>query len=319
MTPNPAIADKLIRAVPTDRSLFLIDASIYIFRAWYGIPDRFYNNQGVPVNAVYGFMRFLFDWMMLAKPTHCVAAFDESLFSGFRHQLYPEYKANRSLPDSDLAFQLASCKKALGLVGIPSVASRVYEADDLIASLAKKARKKGMRAIVLSRDKDLTQVIMPNDLFWDYTEQSCLEHHELLDLLGFNPSLMADYLALMGDKVDNIPGLPGVGRVAAHQLVSKIGGLESIYANLAAVETLSFRGAKQLAGKLKGLEEEVFLYRELTQVCDRVPVSIASSAITVQQVDFAALADFVLELGLSKALSKPMAEFKEQLLGRELS
>lgn len=307
MTPNPAIADKLIRAVPKDQSLFLIDASIYIFRAWYGIPDRFYNKQGVPVNAVYGFIRFLLEWMMLAKPQYCVAAFDESLFSGFRHKLYPEYKANRSLPDPDLAFQLESCKKVMEIVGIPSVASPVYEADDLIASLASKARSKGMRAIVLSRDKDLMQVIMPNDLFWDYTEKSCFDQYELTEQLGFKPALIPDFLALMGDKVDNIPGLPGVGRVAALQLVSKIGGLESIYANLAAVETLSFRGAKLLAKKLSMLQEEVFLYRELTKACDQAPVSIARHAIAVKPIDFAALADYVIELGLSKVLAKPMA------------
>jgi DNA polymerase-1 len=146
---------------------FLIDSSIYIFRSYFTLPENWRATEnGFATHAIYGFTAFLLDLLKQKNPTHIFCAFDESLECGFRHQLCPDYKANRELPDEALAFQLNACRQLCRVMGIAEMASNVYEADDLIGGVASKVRQGNVQPVIVSRDKDLTQLIQANDLYW---------------------------------------------------------------------------------------------------------------------------------------------------------
>ena len=249
-------------------TVYLIDASIYIFRAWFGIPDHFFDDHQRPVNAVFGYLAVLLRFLAHARPEKVVAAFDESLFTGFRHQLYPGYKASRALPDEALAYQLQMCKTLTEWLGIGTVASPTYEADDLIATIARKRRLLGEKVVVLSTDKDLAQIVGPGDWLWDFHGDRWLDQQTLQEHWGFPVSRIADYLALVGDAVDDIPGVPGVGAKTGRQLLAHYNGLDELYANLDQMGDLSLRGARRLKQRLLEHEQEARLFYKLTLLRD---------------------------------------------------
>lgn len=247
-------------------TVYLLDSSIYIFQAWFGIPDRFQDAHGRPVNAVYGYLKTLLAQLQALNPVYMLAAFDESLFSGFRHTLYQPYKANRALPDDDLARQLHLCRALTQLIGVHCVGDEVYEADDWLALGAQTARLSGLRSIVLTRDKDLAQLITPGDLWWDWSADIQRDHPALQAHWQVRPEQIADLLALTGDSADNIPGVPGVGDKSARALVQHFHNLENLYANLEAVREMNVRGANRLYTALLDTEEDAFLFRELIRL-----------------------------------------------------
>ena len=134
----------------TAGTLYLIDGSLYIFRSWHAVPPTFHDHEGAPVNAVYGFTRFLCDFLERVKPTHAVVAFDESLTSSFRNTIYPEYKANRELPPDELRKQFWYCKQVATALGLCVLSHAHYEADDLIGSALWGLRSHGFRGVIVS-------------------------------------------------------------------------------------------------------------------------------------------------------------------------
>lgn len=247
-------------------TLYLLDASIYIFRAWFGYPDTIRDRQGRPVNAVLGYWRQLLAGLQAERPEYLLAAFDESLFSGFRHQLYPAYKANRALPDADLAHQLALCRALTEALGLACHASRVYEADDILYSAAVQARSAGFRVKVVSRDKDLAQIVTPGDSWDDWAAQRCFDHGQLVLRWGVDPARIPDVQALAGDAVDNIPGVPSVGLKTATALIRHFGDIHSLLANTEQVALLPMRGAARLSVQLQAHAEQALLYHALVRL-----------------------------------------------------
>ncbi len=189
----------------------LIDASIYIFRAWFSIPDGFLDPAGRPTNAVYGFARFLCEFLEQTGSRHVAVAFDESLSQSHRNRIYPAYKANREPTPPDLERQFAWCKDLARSVGLPIYADRVYEADDLIATLAAQQRARGHPVRVITGDKDLAQLVGADDWWWDFARGRRLDAAGVFGHFGVRPEQIADFLALTGDAADNIPGVPGIG------------------------------------------------------------------------------------------------------------
>ena len=247
-------------------TVYLLDASIYIFRAWFGYPDHYHDAAGRPVNAVYGYLRTLLSLLDRQQPEFMLAAFDEGLFRGFRHQLYPAYKANRALPDQNLAWQLFLCRRLTEKLGICCRGDAIYEADDWLALGAGVAREQGFPLAVITRDKDLAPLVTDRDLLWDYgadrqMDRAALEQHWQVPVAA-----IPDLLALMGDSADNIPGIAGVGRQSAVQLIQHYGSLESLYGNLEQVAQLPVRGATRLARLLEGSMEQALLFRELIRL-----------------------------------------------------
>jgi DNA polymerase-1 len=257
---------------PAQPTLHLIDASLYIFRAWHAVPMEFHDTQGAPVNAVYGFTRFLCDFLERAKPTHTVVAFDESLTSSFRNAIYPEYKANREMPPAELIAQFVYCKRISAALGLTVLADAHYEADDLIGSAVTASRVHGFRSVIVSADKDFGQLICEQDEQWDFSRDLRWDQHGVKKRLGVRPDQVADYLALNGDAIDNIPGVPGVGAKTAASLLAHFGTLDALLARVEEVPFLRLRGAGQVYVRLKQHREQAILSRLLTGIALDAPV-----------------------------------------------
>ncbi|HEY3521793.1 MAG TPA: exodeoxyribonuclease IX, partial [Rhodanobacteraceae bacterium] len=149
-------------------TLYLLDASMYVFRAWHSMPTRFFDADGAPVNAVHGFTRFLIEFVERTRPTHAVAAFDISLTSSFRNSFYPAYKANREPAPPELKRQFEYCREIAAALGFCVLADVAYEADDLIGSAQAALRAHGFRSVIVSADKDFGQLLEGEDEQWDY-------------------------------------------------------------------------------------------------------------------------------------------------------
>lgn len=252
-----------------DRTIYLIDASIYIFRSWFSLPDTLTASDGAPVNAVYGFLRFLTEFFESARPLNIMVAFDQSLTTSFRSEIYPEYKANRDPAPPELKRQLEACERLVESLGISCMKHPRFEADDLIASVAVLARDSGYKVVVVSGDKDLSQVVHEGDLWWDYARHRKLDMKGVYDLFGVWPSQIMDFLALVGDTVDNIPGVPGIGPKTASRLLRVFKDVEQLYERLEEVPRLGLRGAPRLARELAAHRDSVMLARRLTALaCD---------------------------------------------------
>lgn len=271
-------------------AIYLIDASIYIFRSWFSLPDTLTASDGSPVNAVYGFLRFLTEFFEAVRPHNVMIAFDQSLTTSFRNEIYPEYKANRDPAPPELKRQLEACERLVDSLGISCMKHPRFEADDLIASVAVAARDNGYRIVVVSGDKDLSQVVQEGDLWWDYARNRKLDMQGIHDLFGVWPSQMTDFLALVGDTVDNIPGVPGIGPKTASRLLRVFKNVEQLYERIEEVPRLGVRGAAKLARALEENRESVMMARRLTALACDAPAGEQSphhriAAARVRQLD----------------------------------
>ena len=264
-----------MRSADNTPVVYLIDASIYIFQAHFSPYVECYDTEGEDLAAVYGFTQFLLQFLNRTAATHIAVAHDESLFSCFRHQLCPNYKSNRELPDENLAMQLEACREISRGLGLATYSSKQFEADDIIGTLAHSCRKGKIagsrpRIEIVSRDKDLAQLLEgENDRLWDYQGNRRRNRGDIFTELGIHPEQLPDYLGLIGDAVDCISGVPGVGPVKARELLQRFGTLEGVYANLEQVKDLPLRGAQSLQKKLSENRDKAELSKLLaTIVCD---------------------------------------------------
>jgi 5'-3' exonuclease len=253
-------------------TLYLIDASLYVFRAWHSMPDEFHDADGWPTNAVHGFARFLLDLLERERPRHIAIAFDEALDSCFRNALYPAYKANREPAPEELRRQFGQCKALCAALGLVVLAHSDYEADDLIGTAAHAARSNGYRSVLVSADKDLSQLLDAHDEQWDYARGLRWGAAGVKARHGVEAHQIADYLALTGDAVDNIPGVPGIGAKTAAALLAHFGSLDALLGRLDEVQFLRFRGAAQAAAKLKLHREQALLCRQLATIALDAPL-----------------------------------------------
>lgn len=283
---------------------YLIDASVYVFRAYYSLPDDMVDESGNPVNALYGFCRFLGDFMEQVKPQHVAVAFDESLTSSFRTTIYPEYKANRDPAPEELKRQFAQCRQFARAMGLLECSDPQYEADDLIGTLVEHGRRKGRPSTIVSRDKDLAQLLTRDDIFWDFAGKGKLGYERIPEVFGVWPEQIADFLALAGDSVDNIPGVPGVGKKTAEALLRHFGSLDKIYANLDTVHEVQVRGAKTLGAKLETHRDAAMLARKLTGIACDVPIDDAEKYLRPVRPDLGALNALFDEANIGMALRR---------------
>ncbi len=242
----------------------LVDTSIFVFRAWFSRGEQ-PDLHGRPGGAVHGFVHSLCQWLEHCPPGPLVFAFDNGLRSGFRHRLYPLYKAHRPPAPEALRDQFRRIRGVLDSLGLAHCQHPEYEADDLIASLAATARVHGARIDVLSADKDLTQVILgPEDRLLDPERGTCLTRKDLERRMRIRPDQVADMLALAGDRADNVPGLAGVGPTTAARILRRLGSLEAILAAPAEVARCNVRGAVRIAEQVAARPEALRLARRLT-------------------------------------------------------
>jgi len=269
--------------------VYLIDASIYLFRAWFSISDEVSTSAGQPTNAVYGFTGFLCSLLEQTNAEHIGVAFDESLSKSYRNEIFPDYKANRDPAPEELKRQFRWAREVAESMGLSCFADDRYEADDLIGTLASHWRQRGHPVCIVTSDKDLAQLVDKNDTWWDFTRNQKLNHAKIKDKFGVYPEQIADFLALTGDTVDNIPGIPGIGPKSAAALLGHFDNLEALWERIEEVPHLSIRGAKSLRQKLGEHRQAAELARQLTGIETQVPSALENPALTRGEVDEARL------------------------------
>ena len=251
--------------------VYLMDASVYIFRAYYSLP-LMSAPDGTPTNAAYGFTNTLVSWLTDARPTHFAVAFEYSDES-FRTEIEPGYKAQRGVTPDDLAPQFELAAEAASALGIPVFERDGYEADDIIATLASQLVRRGARVVVQTTDKDLAQLVREDGrvILHDLAKGETRNADGVREKFGVDPEQIPDYLGLVGDAVDNLPGVPGVGPKTASAVLRAFGCIERVPANPERWEGLGLRGAKRLAGLIEEHRERALRTRELATVRRDVP------------------------------------------------
>jgi DNA polymerase-1 len=270
--------------------LWMIDASAYIFRAYHALPPLTRKSDGLPVGAVQGYCNML--WKLLRDmkgedgPTHLVAIFDHSEKT-FRNALYDQYKAHRPPPPEDLIPQFALVREATSAFGVACLELPGYEADDLIATYACKARDAGGEAVIVSSDKDLMQLIGPSVVMWDPMKDRRLGEEAVHEKFGVGPEKMVDLQALIGDSVDNVPGAPGIGPKTAAQLLDEYGDLDTLLARAGEIKQPKRRET------LINFADQIRLSRELVRLTCDAPAPEPIDDFAVRDPDPAALGDFL--------------------------
>lgn len=271
------------------KTLYLVDGSAYLYRAFYAL-GRFTNSRGMPTQAVYGFATMIAKVMREKQPEYLCVTFDAP-GPTFRHERFEHYKATRQSMPEDLAVQIPYVKQLVDLYGIPRWEVEGYEADDLIAALTRHARTRGMAVIIVSGDKDLHQLVHDPDVSqWDPQRDRWYNESSIEEKLGVKPSQVRDYLALLGDSSDNIPGVKGVGEKTARQLIRQWGSLEGIYEHLDDIPSTTLRK------KLQDGRESAFLSKELVTLKDDIVMAVDVERLKPAGIELAPLRKLYEEL-----------------------
>src|SRR5438094_2967053 len=258
-------------------SLWLVDGSHTIFRAYHALP-HLSTRQGVPTNAVYGFTTMLLRAIREGNPTHLAVAFDEEA-KAKRTELYAEYKATRGAPPEDLTPQFPLVRRVLEALRVPAIGFPGYEADDVIATLARRARAQGWEVVIVSGDKDLMQLVVNGSRCDDSRYEKWYGPAEVEEEWGVPPTSLPDLLALTGDKIDNIPGVPGVGEKTAAGLLKDYGSLENVLANAAKVKKPKLR--ENLLASLDNVRRG----RKLIALYDDLPLPVQLEDLERKSID----------------------------------
>lgn len=247
-----------------ENPLILIDGSSYLYRAFHAYPGTM-SNGDIPTNAVYGVVNMLRSMMRQFASDRIAVVFDAK-GKTFRDDMYPEYKANRPPMPDDLRCQIEPLHQVIKAMGLPLIAIEGVEADDVIGTLAYQASLQGMPVLISTGDKDMAQLVDDNITLINTMTNVVMDREGVIEKFGIPPELIIDYLALMGDKVDNIPGVPGVGDKTATALLQGIGGLSQLYDHLDDIAALSFRGSKTMAKKLVDNKDNALLSYQLATI-----------------------------------------------------
>ena len=306
--------------------LYLIDGSSYIFRAYYGIRADLSTSEGFPTNAVYGFATMLLKFLREYEPRYLAMVFD-SKGEVFRNEIYPEYKANRDEAPENLKLQFPKIFELVQAFSIPMLAMEGYEADDIMGTIARAQEES--KVVLVTGDKDFCQLVSENVTLVDTMRERVTGVGEVQKKYGIKPGQMVDFFALVGDKVDNVPGVAGVGEKTASVLISEYGDLDGVYDNL---DVLS----PSVARKLKEHKDNAYLSRELVTIKTDVEVGTSIEDFRYGGYEAKNLREIFSELEFEKLLDdigtsrKPSESklvrydsyetvFEEESLGRVIS
>ena len=264
------------------KTLYLIDGSSYIFRAFFGVRQQLATSKGFPTNALYGFINMLQKVIREEKPDYLVVAFD-SPDKTFRHKIYPNYKANRDAPPEELSRQFPYFEPLVTAYGLSSIRRPGFEADDIIGTLAKKGKQKGLEIVIVSGDKDMMQLISPHIYMLDTMKNKKFMDKEVVEKFGVQANKVVEVMGLMGDSSDHIPGVAGVGPKTAAELIRKFGSIEALYKRIDEVEK------KNVKEKLERDKENAFMSRELVCIDTAMDLEFNSDLMKLGKVDSAKL------------------------------
>jgi DNA polymerase-1 len=274
--------------------LYVIDISGYVFRAYHALPPL-QSPKGEPTHAVLGVTTMLLKLVEERRPAMLAVAMDSKTKS-FRHDLYPGYKATRPAQPPDLSQQMARVREVLEAYAIPILQQDGIEADDMIATLVRRACEQGMHVVIVSADKDLLQLVNDCVMMYDTGRNTIFGASETRDRLGVSPAQVRDYLALVGDSSDNVPGVPSVGPKTAQGLLEQYGDLDGLYSQLAQITK------KGLREKLEQHRDQAYLSRQLVTLRDDLAVSVDPSALAWAGADIERLRELFLEFGFTRLL-----------------
>jgi DNA polymerase I len=277
----------------TDRAkLYLIDGSSYIYRAFFAL-GRLTNSRGMPTQAVFGFIQMIRKIIGQEKPRYLAVVFDAK-GPTFRHDLYKEYKAHRPPMPDDLSIQIPFIKEISHYFGLPILEKPGFEADDIIATLAKAAESKDFDVVIVSGDKDLIQVISPHIRIWDTMKDQIIDRQAVKKRFDTTPDKWVDIMGLAGDSSDNVPGVPGIGEKTAVKLIRAHGSLEIL------LEESTKVSPPKLKEKLLQYKDQALFSRTLVTLNSRVPLELSPEDLEIRAKDVSHLKELFQELGFKK-------------------
>ncbi|MCK2183866.1 DNA polymerase I [Halomonas getboli] len=286
-----------------DTPIVLVDGSSYLYRAFHALPPLT-TSEGLPTGAVKGVLNML-KRLIKDYPDSPMAVVFDAPGKTFRDELYAEYKAQRPPMPDDLRAQVQPLHDCVRALGLPLLCIEGVEADDVIGTLARHATEAGRDAVISTGDKDMAQLVNGHITLVNTMKDETLDVDGVKEKFGLPPELIIDFLALMGDKVDNIPGVPGVGEKTALGLLQGMeGGLETVYADLEKVKTLGFRGAKTLPKKLEEHRDQAFLSYELATIKTDCELPVGLDDLDIAHPDREALAELYRRLEFKAWLSE---------------
>ncbi|QIZ49028.1 DNA polymerase I [Dickeya zeae] len=266
-----------------ENPLILVDGSSYLYRAYHAFPPLT-NAAGEPTGAMYGVLNMLRSLLQQYHPSHVAVVFDAK-GKTFRDDLFEHYKSHRPPMPDDLRAQIEPLHRMVKAMGLPLLSVSGVEADDVIGTLAQQSERAGKPVLISTGDKDMAQLVTPQITLINTMNNTILGPDEVCAKYGIPPSLIIDFLALMGDSSDNIPGVPGVGEKTAQALLQGVGGLDALYGNLDKIAGLTFRGAKTMAAKLEQHKDVAYLSYQLATIKTDVELELGCEQLTVNEPD----------------------------------
>ena len=290
---------------------YLIDGSGYIFRAYYALPPLSRKSDGLPTGAVSGFCSMLFKLLEDArsddsknKPTHFAVIFD-SARKNFRNEIYSDYKANRAEAPDDLAPQFEYIRKSVEAFNLPSIELLNYEADDLIATYAKKITEAGAKVTVISSDKDLMQLVSNKVRLFDPMKSKVIGEKEVIEKFGVKPDQVIDVQSLAGDSSDNVPGVPGIGIKTAAELINKYKTLENLLKKASEIPQNKRRET------LLSNKDKAMISKQLVTLKDDVPLKNDAADFIIKDINKDKLYDFLRDMEFNRLLSQAISFYGE--------
>lgn len=285
------------------QSAFLIDSCAYFFRYYFSDIYHHVSLEGAPTGGVYGFANFLLSILEKQAPGFAACCFDEAFDTCFRNELYSEYKANRAPPDEIITFQLQACKEIAELLGFSVFAHSRYEADDLIGSLV--AQLQCNAIYIISGDKDFYQcLVKPNVYLWDITKKTPISNSDVFALTEINADQWIDYQTLVGDSVDNIPGVKGVGAKTAIRLLQEFGTVAGILENIERITDLNIRNRKNIQTTLRDSVPHIALSKMLVTIETDLNLIDNTDDLSVKALRLDDIVNFCHQMGLSNLLPR---------------
>ena len=269
--------------------LYLLDGSSYIYRAYYGIRDLA-TADGMPTNAVFGFTRMLLGLLQEHRPDYLAVVFDRPREETFRRKIYPDYKAHRDAMPEDLPPQIATIRQILQALRIPALEAPGFEADDVIATLARRYADEDFEVTVVTGDKDLMQIVDDRICLLDTMKDTRSGPQQVLERFGVPPELVADVLGLAGDTSDNIPGVPGIGEKTASELVQRFGSLEDV------LKWTNLVNGRKRRENLQAHADQARLSKTLATLREDVPLEVSLADLQRQTPNLADLIPLLREL-----------------------
>lgn len=280
--------------------LFLVDGSSYIFRAFFALPPLT-NSAGLPTNAIYGFINMMLKFIKQHQPQYLGVVLDAGRET-FRNELFADYKGNRPEAPPDLIPQFPYIRKALEALNLPLLELQGYEADDLIATLCNTLSSQAYELIVVSSDKDLMQLVTDGVKLLDSAKDRWIGAQEVKAKFGVEPEKIVEVMGLMGDAVDNIPGVKGIGEKTAIALIQQFGSLENLFEHLDELEKTKLRGAARIRTALEKGKRDAFLSRDLATARIDVPIQVTIDQLRFRNPDGDKLRALFLELEFTNLL-----------------